>query len=295
MIYNPTPFERLILPVFMNAKVEVIVKREDLNHPFISGNKWWKLKYNLQKAMNSGFDKVLTFGGAYSNHIYATAAAASELGLQSIGIIRGEQTLPLNSTLNFAQSRGMHLRYVSRESYREKNDLTFVEQLENEFGKFFLIPEGGTNDLAVAGCSEFAKTQLASQDFDHFFLPVGTGGTMAGIICGFEGKKSITGIPVLKGGEFLEHDIRLLVKNNSGKNYGNWQLLTSYHHGGYARVSDELERFIVNMKVEHNLPLDHVYTGKLVWAVVQEALAGNFKKGEKILILHTGGLQGARS
>jgi 1-aminocyclopropane-1-carboxylate deaminase len=294
MIYHPTPVNRLKIPELEHAGIEIFVKREDLNHPFISGNKWWKLKYNLQKAIELNFKTVLTFGGAYSNHIYATAAASHELGLQSIGIIRGERTSPLNSTLHFAESKGMHLHYITRESYREKDQLVFIKRIEREFGKFYLIPEGGTNALAVTGCSELATTQLATQDFDHLFLPVGTGGTMAGLVCGFKGEKKITGIAVLKGGEFLEHDIRKLIENNSAKDYGNWRLLTSYHHGGYAKVSNELERFIVKMRIEHNLPLDHVYTGKLVWAVVQEALAGNFKKGEKILILHTGGLQGAR-
>jgi 1-aminocyclopropane-1-carboxylate deaminase len=294
MMYYPTPVNRIKIPESEQAGIEIFVKREDLNHPLISGNKWWKLKYNLQKAIELNFKTILTFGGAYSNHIYATAAASHELGLQSIGIIRGERTSPLNSTLHFAESKGMHLHYVNRESYREKDQPVFIEQIERKFGKFYLIPEGGTNALAVTGCSELATTQLASHDFDHLFLPVGTGGTMAGLVCGFKGEKKITGIPVLKGGEFLELDIRKLIENNSGKDYGNWRLLTSYHHGGYAKVSNELERFIVKMRIEHNLPLDHVYTGKLVWAVVQEALTGNFKRGEKVLILHTGGLQGAR-
>jgi 1-aminocyclopropane-1-carboxylate deaminase/D-cysteine desulfhydrase-like pyridoxal-dependent ACC family enzyme len=271
--------------------VQLLVKREDLNHPLVSGNKWWKLIYSLEEAKNLKLP-VLTFGGAYSNHIFATAAATNELGLQSIGIIRGEKTLVLNPTLAFAEAQGMQLHYISRDDYRKKENPEFIDSLHQRFGEFYLIAEGGTNLLAVKGCAEFAVDELSELNFDHLFLPVGTGGTMAGLICGFEGKKKITGVSVLKGGEFLNEEIEKLIKNYSGSSYGNWSLLTSYHQGGYAKVTNTLLDFVSAMKERHNLPLDTVYMGKLMLAVMHEIEGGRFQKGSTVLALHTGGLQG---
>jgi 1-aminocyclopropane-1-carboxylate deaminase len=293
MLYTPTPVTELHIPEMSGAGIKLLVKHEYLNHPFISGNKWWKLKYNLEKARDEGQSKILTFGGAFSNHIYATAAAASELKLKSVGIIRGERTLPLNSTLAFAEAMGMELHYTSREKYREKTHHAFLQELEEKLGRFYLNPEGGTNDLAVKGCAEFASQELQKKSFDYVCLPVGTGGTMAGLICGLNGERNVIGIPVLKNGGFLEDEINSLTKNYFGRHYGKWQLLTSYHHGGYARASEELKRFIVKMKLEHDLLLDHVYTAKLLWAIIEEAKGGAFKRGSTVLMLHTGGLQGS--
>lgn len=250
----------------------------------------WKLKYNFEEVRRKLFKVVITFGGAYSNHIYATAAAAKELNLESIGIIRGEETLPLNTTLTFAKQCGMRLYYVSREEYRNKNENSFIQNLHNRFGEFYLIPEGGTNNLAVKGCAEFAQT-LSEIDFDYCCVPVGTGGTMAGIIAGLNKEKEIIGFPVLKGGEFLQVEIENLLTAFSSESYRNWKLDTSYHHGGYAKGSPELLTFINRMRHEHNLPLDPIYTGKLLWAVMDYVTKGKFKRGSTVLILHTGGLQ----
>jgi 1-aminocyclopropane-1-carboxylate deaminase len=290
--YTPTPVTELHIPEISDVGINLLVKHEYMNHPFISGNKWWKLNYNLEKAIAEGYNKILTFGGAYSNHIYATAAAARELQIQSVGVIRGERTLPLNNTMTFAEETGMHLHYTSRETYRKKTEQAFIQDLENKFGRFYLIPEGGANDLAVKGCVEFTKQELQKISFDYLCLPVGTGGTMAGLICGLKGEKNIIGVSVLKDGGSLEKEVNTLTQNYSGGTYGNWQLLTSYHHGGYARASEELKRFIVKMKLEHNLLLDHVYTAKLLWAVIKEAQLGAFIRGSTVLVLHTGGLQG---
>ena len=293
MEYQTTPIIGIQNTATKEAGVRLLVKCEYQNHPEVSGNKWWKLKYNLEEAHKRGYKTILTFGGAYSNHIYATAAATSEAGLQSIGIIRGEKVEPLNNTLTFAAYKGMQLHFVSRERYRLRNDLSFLKELHQQFGEFYLIPEGGTNELAVKGCTEFAVTQLSALPFNYLCLPVGTGGTMAGVVCGLTDEKQITGIAVLKQGEFLQNDVSMMIRNFPGKHYGNWQILTSYHHGGYAKVSDELNRFIVSMKVAHNLLLDHVYTAKLMWAVMEEIKKGNFPRGSTILALHTGGLQGS--
>lgn len=265
--------------------MRVLIKREDLNHPTVSGNKWWKLKHNLEAALAQGSNTLLTFGGAFSNHIYATAAAASELGLNSIGIIRGEETLPLNKTLSFAKSKGMMLEYVSREKYREKENANFIDELRWRYGDFYLIPEGGTNEHAVNGVMEFA--QGLSPDFNYLCCAVGTGGTMTGLIRGLEGKREIVGVAVLKG-DFLNEEIRKFLPHD----YGNWSVLASYHHGGYAKTSDALLSFIKEMKATHNLELDHVYTGKLLWGIVEEIKRGFFERGSTVLILHSGGLQG---
>jgi 1-aminocyclopropane-1-carboxylate deaminase len=289
--YQPTPVQEIHHATLEKAGVQLLVKREDLNHAEVSGNKWWKLKYNLDEAIHLKKEKILTFGGAYSNHIFATAAATHEIKIPSIGIIRGEETLPLNATLRFAKEKGMEIHYLSREKYRLKGEQEFILELNERFGDFYLIPEGGTNNLAVQGCEEFARNELQSIAFDHLLLPVGTGGTIAGLICGLRGKKVISGITILKNGEFLEEEIKNLILNYSRLPYGNWSLLTSYHQGGYAKLTKELLDFVSAMKEKHNLPLDTVYTGKLMWAVMRELEQGRFRRGTTVLALHTGGLQ----
>lgn len=293
--YRHTPLQDLHNhPVVERAGVRLLIKREDLNHSQASGNKWWKLKYNLQAVAATSTRTLVTFGGPYSNHIYATAAAASALGLKSIGIIRGEEHTPLNPTLQFAVEKGMLLHYVDRDTYRNKSSQHFEEWIDKHFGNVIVIPEGGSNLLSVKGCAEFAKNELQAISFDHFYLAVGTGGTMAGIICGLENKKSIMGIPVLKGGGFLKDTIAGFVHEFSRRTYDNWALLTEFHHGGYGKTNKELMGFIEQMGTQYNIPLDHVYTGKLLWAVMRQIEDGAFRRGETILVLHSGGLQGSR-
>lgn len=293
--YTPTPLQEIHDKSLTEARVRVIVKREDLNHPYISGNKWWKLKFNLQEATIQKKSTLLTFGGAFSNHIFATAAAANELGFKSIGIIRGEETHPLNATLSFAKQCGMHIHYCTREDYRRKHEETFIQELKNTFGDFYLIPEGGSNELAVQGCKELGEILLDSVEinFDYLCLPVGTGGTMSGLIEGFNNTKSIIGFPVLKGADFLEHEIKEFLSQDRSHNFKNWKLDLSYHFGGYAKTTSALLDFIQRMKSIHNLPLDHVYTAKLVWAVMDYARKEKFDPGSTVLVLHTGGLQGS--
>ena len=274
-----------------NAGVRLLVKREYLNHPFVSGNKWWKLKYNLEEVRKSRNQTLLTFGGAYSNHIYATAAAAKELDLKSIGVIRGEKVLPLNATLAFAGEYGMQMHFVSRDEYRKKSERSFVESLREKFGDFYLIPEGGSNTLAVKGCAEFAREKLSSIDFDYLCLPVGTGGTMAGIIAGLEGKKNVIGFSVLKNGNFLNEEVGKLLSEYAERGYRNWTLQTDYHFGGYAKRTPALNEFILNMENQHHLSLDPIYTGKTVAGVFDLIERSYFPKGSTILILHTGGLR----
>ncbi len=285
--YDPTPITELVSPLLDKYELQVLIKREDLNHPLVSGNKWWKLKFNLEEAVRLGHNTLLTFGGPYSNHIFATAAAGKELRLKTIGIIRGEETLPLNHTLAFAESCGMKLHYISRETYRKKTELVFIEQLHHQFGNFYLIPEGGTNELAIKGCAEFA-TQLNQEiDFDYLCLPVGTGGTMAGMIEGLDMSKKIIGFSSLKGGEFLVEEIK---KMTSPKR-NNWEISTDYHFGGYGKITNELKEFLQETKDNNQLPLDLVYTGKMLWGIFDLIQKDFFKQGSTLLILHTGGLQ----
>lgn len=266
-----------------------MIKREDLLHPEVSGNKWRKLKYNLRAAKIEGYSTVLTFGGAYSNHIYATAAAAAAAGLQCIGVIRGEVHLPLNATLQFASSKGMTLQYMDRESYKRKGTKAVLEQLKEKFGKFYLIPEGGTNALAIRGCKEIIEEIKAP--FDYICSSVGTGGTLSGLITGLKGQKKLLGFPALKG-EFLTGEIKAFLKENGEVDYENWEIIKGYHFGGYAKIKPGLIDFIRDFKEKHEILLDPIYTGKMMYGLFDLITAGYFPKGTVIVALHTGGLQG---
>jgi len=266
------------------------IKRDDLLHPEISGNKIRKLKYNLIQAKNEGFDTLLTFGGAYSNHIFAVAAAAEIYGFKTIGVIRGEAYQDLNPTLRYAVSKGMHLHYSSREDYRKKYTPEFVNALRNLYGNFYLIPEGGTNPHALKGCAEIVKE--IDVNFDYITASCGTGGTLGGIIAGLDGNKHAIGFPALKGGGFLKNDIQQHIRKYNDSVYINWHLMLDYHFGGYARYSMDLINFINGFKADHNIPLDPVYTGKMMFGIFDMIRNNKFTVGSKIIAIHTGGLQG---
>ena len=266
--------------------VELYIKREDKIHAFVSGNKYRKLKYNLLEADKMGFKTLLTFGGAYSNHIAAVASVGDVLGFKTIGVIRGdelENAVNSNPTLSFAQDCGMQFKFVSRESYRIKTTNTFIEKLKAEFGDFYLVPEGGTNDLAIKGCEEILTD--ADEIFDYVCCAVGTGGTIAGLINCSKPGQQVLGFTALKG-DFLQQDISKFATKN------NWKLITDYHFGGYAKINDELVTFINQFKNKQNIPLDPVYTGKMIYGIFDLIEKGYFPKGTKILAIHTGGLQG---
>ena len=269
-----------------NASVKVFIRREDLIHPFVSGNKFRKLKYNLLQAKKENQHTLLTFGGAYSNHIAATAFAGKEHGFQTVGVIRGEELeakIDENPTLQFAQDCGMKFEFVSRDTYRLKDTANFVEKLREKHGSFYLVPEGGTNEFAVNGCEEILNK--ADEDYDFICCAVGTGGTISGLINGsFEGQK-VLGFPALKG-DFLQKDIRNFAKNN------NFSLLNEYHFGGYGKVTSELIEFINLFYKKNKIPLDPIYTGKMVFGVIDLIQKNYFPKNAKILLIHTGGLQG---
>ena len=288
--YSETPILEFTTNETRAEEIRILVKREDLNHPLVSGNKWWKLKYNLLEARRLGMQRILTFGGAYSNHIYATAAAARECGFKSIGIIRGEETLPLNDTLAFATERGMELHYLTRARYKQKTHPTIINELKDRFGDFFLVPEGGNNGLAVKGCAEWGRKLSLETSFDYLCLPVGTGGTLAGILSQLNGKKEVIGFAALKGGGFLRQEVEQYLDHCTV----HWRIEDRYHFGGYARLTDELRAFTSSMEVDHGLALDPVYTAKMMFGVFDLIRRRYFRRRSTILVLHTGGLQGRR-
>jgi 1-aminocyclopropane-1-carboxylate deaminase len=268
-----------------NLPVKILVKMECENHPTVSGNKWWKLKYNLAEARRAGLP-ILTFGGAYSNHIYATSAAANEIKLPSIGIIRGEPVD--NPVLSFARANGMQLEFVSREAFKDKSEPLFAEDLRKKYGDFYLIPEGGSNHHAIRGCCEFGQLLESEIDFDVLCLPVGTGGTMAGLVMGLSKNKSVVGFSALKGGEFLEGGVERWVHSSDTCE---WRIETAYHFGGYAKKTEELLHFIRHTNGRSGVRLDPVYTAKAMFGVIDLVRKGMMGEGSKILFVHTGGLQ----
>ncbi len=273
-----------------NKGIKVYIKREDLLHPEISGNKWRKLKYNLIYAKENNYNTLLTFGGAYSNHIFAVASAGKNFGFNTIGIIRGEEHLPLNPTLQFAKNCGMKLNYLNRTTYKNRDDINFRNKLADSFGNPYVIPEGGTNLLAIRGVAEM--TAEIDFDYDYICVANGTGGTIAGIISYLMGNKYVLGFPSLKGGEFLYTVINNLVKDYTGNVFTNYKLITDYHFGGYAKINYELITFINKFQEINKIMIDPVYTGKMFYGINNLIKNNYFKKDTKILAIHTGGLQG---
>lgn len=274
------------IPINLPMGISLVIKREDLIHPFVSGNKFRKLKYNLLQAKAENQSTHLTFGGAYSNHIAAVAYAGKENGFQTIGIIRGDELgdkIESNPTLKFAQECGMQFEFVSRETYRLKTEATFLEQLQQQYGAFYLIPEGGTNTFAIQGCEEILTPEDAS--FDYVACAIGTGGTISGIINSVLPHQKVLGFPALKG-NFLQDEIRNFVRQD------NWELITDYHFGGYGKVTNELIDWINQFYEQTQIPLDPVYTGKMVFGIVDLIAKNYFPENAKILLIHTGGLQG---
>lgn len=283
--------QQVFLPEILNKEVTLFIKREDELHPFISGNKYRKLNYNLAEAIRKKNHTLLTFGGAYSNHIAATAAAGFEHSFKTIGVIRGEelannldQVLQQNPTLKFANEQGMRFHFVSRTAYRDKTSEAFISKLKKQFGDFYVVPEGGTNEFAVKGCEEILNED--DTKFNVVCCAIGTGGTISGIINSTKSHQSVIGFPALKG-DFLQHEINKYVVENK-----NWSLNTNYNFGGYAKISEELITFINNFKSETTIPLDPVYTGKMLFGIIDLIKKDYFEKGTKILAIHTGGLQG---
>jgi 1-aminocyclopropane-1-carboxylate deaminase len=282
LINIPTPITEIFDDLFEKKDLKVFVKRDDLTHQHISGNKFRKLKYNLLEASKLGFKKILTFGGAYSNHIAAVAEAGHLFNFDTLAIIRGDELNSESSpTLRRAAARGMGFEFVSREEYRQK------ETLIDKYGNgFYIVSEGGSNQLALKGVAELLHEQIF---IDYVCTAVGTGGTMAGLLSNTLYTGNVLGIAVLKNANFLRNDISSLLGCDFPQNA---DLETRFHFGGYAKYDNELISFIKSFQQKHDILLDQVYTGKMIYAVYKKIEENYFPKGSSILLLHTGGLQG---
>jgi len=307
MITNflPPPVQQINSAIALQADVEIYVLRLDLIHPWINGNKWFKLKYNILTAKEQKFTSLLTFGGAYSNHIYATAAAGNLFGLETIGVIRGEERLPLNPTLDFAVSQGMQLVYLDRQTYRQRETVELHQQLKQQFGEVFIIPEGGCNLDGVKGCTEIITEVSGMKDFHTICVACGTASTLVGMALSLHQQqknkknKKIIGFPVLKGGEFLAGQVKslsekyLVANIDTSVNFlAPWELVCDYHFGGYGKIKAELSQFCQKFADQHGVPLDYIYTGKMFYGVMDLLQKGFFPPGDRLLLVHTGGLQG---
>ncbi len=277
-----SPIHWLTDPFSEPVTIRLGLKRDDLLHPQVSGNKWRKLKCNLLAAREQGLSTLLTFGGAYSNHLYATAAAGKVFGFNSIGIVRGDELArkPLNATLIFCQSCGMHLHFVSRADYQRKDDPEYLTELMQQFGPCYLLPEGGTNELAIRGTAELIPELITQLGFvpDYVCCPVGTGGTVAGLAQAALPETTVLGFMALK---LPEPD-----------NLEQWMRITDYHFGGYARTTPELLDFIRAFEQKTGVLLEQVYTGKMLYGIYDLARKGYFPEGATVVAVHTGGLQG---
>ena len=283
----PSPIEQIHDPLFEEKGLEVWIKRDDLIHPHIMGNKWRKLKYNILHARETHRTGIVTFGGAYSNHIAATAAACAANKLFSVGIIRGDELSPdSNPTLRFASAQGMKLRFVTRSEYRQlKED---QNQLQVTYPNYLILPEGGTNHLAIQGCEEIWGE--IDQLFDYVITSVGTGGTMAGLLKGMRGKGKLIGISALKG-HFIHSEFMKILQHHNIP-FENYELMDQWHHGGYGKVTNDLVAFINDAKQKINVLFDPIYTAKMYFAVTKLIETNYFPSNSKIVLIHTGGLQG---
>ncbi|NEA33496.1 pyridoxal-phosphate dependent enzyme [Streptomyces sp. SID13031] len=273
----PSPVAELRDELLAARGVRVLLKRDDLIHPEIPGNKWRKLKHNVAPAVEAG--RLLTFGGAYSNHLRATAAVGHHYGFDTIGVVRGEEHLPLNPSLAYAVSRGMRLTYLDRTSYRLKTSAVVLDTLRGEFGDFYLLPEGGSNPAALRGCAELPAE--ITEPFDAVFCAVGTGGTLAGLAAG--ARQPVIGVPVLKAA--LEDDIIALQQATYGDRVGDWHLEPDYHFGGYAKRTPSLDSFIEDFDSRHDLLLDWVYEAKMMYALFDQVHRGHFAPGTTVVAL----------
>ena len=283
----PSPLEELQDDRLTRAGLHLFLKRDDLINPDIPGNKWRKLKYNLESARKQGHQILLTFGGAYSNHIRATAAAGYYFGFSTVGVIRGEEHLPLNPSLDYAVRHGMRLAYLDRAAYREKMSPEVIAMLNRRFGEFYLLPEGGSNADAVRGCAEIPAE--IDRRFDLACCACGTGGTLAGLAHGLGPGQRALGFSVLKGGEFLTREMVAGFQREAyGAISGNWSIEYGFHFGGFARRNSALDQFIADFERRHELSLDWVYVAKMLYGIFALAQQGSFPAGTTIVAVVTG-------
>lgn len=287
-----TPRTQSLSSEFLNKYlISLDIRREDEIHPYVSGNKFRKLKYNFIEALDQRASKIVTFGGAYSNHIVATAALGKIANIPTVAMVRGkeleiklDEVLKTNATLSFAKSQGMEFSFVTREVYKQKDTRVFQENLKQDFGQdIYCIAQGGTNYLAVKGCQEIL-TDMDKENYDYIVCPVGTGGTLAGIINASDASQFVLGVAVVKDSS-LESTIQQYTNKN------NWTLFSDYELVKYAKTNTELISFLNNFWLKFNIPLDPLYTGKAMYVIFNEIKNKRIPENSRILFLHTGGLQ----
>lgn len=333
-LHLPSPTQKISHPLLGEKGIELFLKRDDLIHDVVSGNKWRKLKYSLEKLLRDSDirqnNTILTFGGAFSNHIVATAFVCKEYGIKSIGVIRGPSVLrtspqgensqrTLNHTLKFASELGMQLHFVSREEYRRKNEIDFINELKKQFGDFYLIPEGGANYEGILGCREILEEELVvepsrnhiksedknslqvissnlnHQRYDFVCCAAGTGTTLTGLLLSLREGEKLVGFPALKNGMFLKDEIEKNILNyfpEEKNKLKHLELICDYHFGGYAKVNDELKNFVKEFFNQTQIQLDYIYNGKMMFGLFDLIKKDRFPSNSKILAIHTGGVQG---
>jgi 1-aminocyclopropane-1-carboxylate deaminase len=282
-LHTPSPLEHLDDDRLTKREVRVLLKRDDLIHPDFPGNKWRKLAPNLAAAREQGRTTLLTFGGAFSNHLRAVAAAGYHFGFQTVGVVRGEERLPLNEVLAAASDFGMRLTYVDRAAYRDKAGAAMLDRLRSEYGDCYVLPEGGSNALAVQGCTGIPRE--ITEPFDVICCAVGTGGTLAGISSGLSEGQHALGFATLKGGEFLSDDVATLQQAAFGTAHPNWSIETGFHCGGYAKRTPALDAFIADFEQRHGIRPNWVYEAKMLFGLFSRIEAGRFPAGATIVVV----------
>ena len=284
--------EELHDDLFVQKQIKLSVLRLDKIHPVVSGNKLFKLHYYLEEALQSTHRTVLSFGGTYSNHLSATAYACKLLHLRSIGIVRGEQPTQLSPTLQQCLDDGMHLKFISRQEYDLKETAAFIQSLKIEFGECMMVPEGGYHPMGAKGAA-LIMDLLSGKKYTHICTASGTTTTLAGLLMAAEPTQKIISVPILKG--ITDTNERLKILTGNAESFTNLQILSGYHFGGYAKKTEPLIDFINHCWLQYKLPLDFVYTAKMMFAVIDSIKNNYFEKGSEIICLHTGGLQGNKS
>ena len=284
--------EELHDDLFVQKQIKVSVLRLDKIHSVVSGNKLFKLHYFLEEALQSTHRTVLSFGGTYSNHLSATAYTCKLLHLRSIGIVRGEQPTQLSSTLQQCLDDGMHLKFISRQEYDLKETAAFIQSLKIEFGECMIVPEGGYHPMGAKGAA-LIMDLLSGKKYTHICTASGTTTTLAGLLMAAEPTQKIISVPILKG--ITDTNERLKFLTGNAESFTNLQILSGYHFGGYAKKTEPLIDFINHCWLQYKLPLDFVYTAKMMFAVMESIKNNYFEKGSEIICLHTGGLQGNKS
>ncbi|MFD1873495.1 1-aminocyclopropane-1-carboxylate deaminase/D-cysteine desulfhydrase [Hymenobacter bucti] len=281
-------------PLAASYGVRLLLWRDDLLNPDLPGNKARKLKYNLLAARTQGHTHLLTFGGAYSNHLAAVATAGRLYGFDTIGLVRGEEHTPLNPTLARCVTDGMQLHYLDRTTYRRRTEPEFLADLQKTYGPAYLLPEGGTNALALRGVAELIGELRQQTDFDAVAVAAGTGGTLAGLALGLAEAHypaRVLGLVALKGAGFLRDEVDALTQAATGQPLTNYELHLNYHFGGYAKLPPELRAFIEHFEADFGVLLDPIYTGKLLSGVLDLISRRHFARGSTVVAVHTGGLQ----